>query len=313
MSDDLMPPPESEVKPQSVIEAIALPTGGKQLTLWGDVWRKLKRDKRFYVAAFLIIIFVLMAVAPFLFLVKDPSVCPITDSALPMSKAHWFGTDILGCDYYTRVIYGARTSLEVGLIVSSLSIVIALTFGASAGYFGGWVDTVISRWADIWFSIPTILGALLVLTLFNGGGPVLVSLVIVMFAWPDMTRLVRSTVISGKSRGYVRAARTMGSRGRRILRRHVLPNGIAPVLVFAAYVVGSSVGAEAGLTFLGVGLRLPTISWGLQLAVADTRFPEDAYLMFWPSLFLCLLIGAFILLGESLRDAMGPKLFGGDV
>jgi oligopeptide transport system permease protein len=313
MSDDLMPPPESEVKPQSVIEAIALPTGGKQLTLWGDVWRKLKRDKRFYVAAFLIIIFVLMAVAPFLFLVKDPNVCPITDSALPMSKAHWFGTDILGCDYYTRVIYGARTSLEVGLIVSSLSILIALTFGASAGYFGGWVDTVISRWADIWFSIPTILGALLVLTLFNGGGPVLVSLVIVMFAWPDMTRLVRSTVISGKSRGYVRASKTMGARGRRILRRHVLPNGIAPVLVFAAYVVGSSVGAEAGLTFLGVGLRLPTISWGLQLAVADTRFPEDAYLMFWPSLFLCLLIGAFILLGESLRDAMDPKLFGGDV
>ena len=104
----------------------------------------------------------------------------------------------------------------------------------------------------------------------------------------------------------------MGSRGRRILRRHVLPNGIAPVLVFAAYVIGFSVGAEAGLTFLGVGLRLPAISWGLQLAVADTRFPQDAYLMFWPSLFLCLLIGAFILLGESLRDAMDPKLFGGE-
>jgi ABC-type dipeptide/oligopeptide/nickel transport system permease subunit len=310
---DLLPPPESEVKPQSVTEALAMPTGGKQLTLWGDVWRKLKRDKRFYVAAFLIGIFVLMAIAPFLFLTKDPNVCPITDSALPMSKQHWFGTDILGCDYYSRVIYGARTSMEVGLIVSTLSIVIALSLGAAAGYFGGWVDTVISRWADIWFSIPTLLGALLVLTLFNGGGPVLVSLVIVMFAWPDMTRLVRSTVISGKSRGYVRAARTMGARGKRILRRHVLPNGIAPVLVFAAYVVGSSVGAEAGLTFLGVGLRLPTISWGLQLAVADTRFPEDAYLMFWPSLFLCLLIGAFILLGESLRDAMDPKLFGGDV
>ena len=161
-------------------------------------------------------------------------------------------------------------------------------------------------------SVPTVLGALLVLSLLGGGGPVIIALVIVMFGWPDMTRLVRSTVISGKQRGYVRAARTMGSRGRRILRRHVLPNGIAPVLVFAAYVVGFSVGAEAGLTYLGVGLRLPAISWGLQLAVADTRFPEDAYLMFWPSLFLCLLIGAFILLGESLRDAMDPKLFGGD-
>ena len=309
---DLVPPPESEVKPESLTEALAMPGGGKQLTLWGDVWRKLKRDKRFWVASVLVAIFVLMAIAPALFLTKDPNVCPIDDSALRMSKAHWFGTDILGCDYYTRVIYGARTSMEVGLIVSSLTILIALTLGAAAGYFGGWVDTVVSRFADIWFSVPPVLGALLVLSRVGGGGPVIISLVIVMFGWPDMTRLVRSTVISGKQRGYVRAARTMGSRGRRILRRHVLPNGIAPVLVFAAYVVGFSVGAEAGLTFLGVGLRLPAISWGLQLAVADTRFPEDAYLMFWPSLFLCLLIGAFILLGESLRDAMDPKLFGGD-
>jgi ABC-type dipeptide/oligopeptide/nickel transport system permease subunit len=310
MSD--LKPPESEVKPESLTEALAIPGGGKQLTLWGDVWRKLKRDKRFWVASITVAIFVLMAIAPALFLTKDPNACPIEDSALRMSKAHWFGTDILGCDYYSRVIYGARTSMEVGVIVSSLTIVIALTLGSAAGYFGGKVDTVISRFADIWFSVPTVLGALLVLSLFGGGGPVIISLVIVMFGWPDMTRLVRSTVISGKQRGYVRAARTMGSRSRRILRRHVLPNGIAPVLVFAAYVVGFSVGAEAGLTFLGVGLRLPAISWGLQLAVADTRFPEDAYLMFWPSLFLCLLIGAFILLGESLRDAMDPKLFGGD-
>ena len=309
---DLLPPPESEVKPQSLTEALAVPTGGKQLTLWGDVWRKLKRDKRFWVASVLVAVFALMAIAPALFLTKDPNACPIDDTALPMSRAHWMGTDILGCDYYSRVIYGARTSMEVGVIVSSLTIVIALTLGSAAGYFGGKVDTVISRFADIWFSVPTVLGALLVLSLFGGGGPVIISLVIVMFGWPDMTRLVRSTVISGKQRGYVRAARTMGSRSRRILRRHVLPNGIAPVLVFAAYVVGFSVGAEAGLTFLGVGLRLPAISWGLQLAVADTRFPEDAYLMFWPSLFLCLLIGAFILLGESLRDAMDPKLFGGD-
>src|SRR5262245_59106791 len=311
MSD--LKPPESEVKPGSLTEALAVPTGGKQLTLWGDVRRKLKRDKRFWVASALVGIFVLMAIAPFLFLTKDPNACDLHLSANSPSAQHWFGTDILGCDYYTRVIYGARTSLEVGVIVSSLTILISLTLGAAAGYYSGWIDTVISRWADIWFSVPTVLGAILVLTLFNGGGPVLVALVIVMFGWPDMTRLVRSTVISGKQRGYVRASRTMGSRGRRILRRHVLPNGIAPVLVFAAYVIGFSVDAEASLTFLGVGLRLPAISWGLQLSVADTRFPQDAYLMFFPSLFLCLLIGAFILLGESLRDAMDPKLFGGDV
>jgi ABC-type dipeptide/oligopeptide/nickel transport system permease subunit len=209
------------------------------------------------------------------------------------------------------VIYGARTSLEVGLIVSTVELAIALSAGSAAGYFGGWVDTVISRFADIWFSVPTILGAILVLNLVHGGGPVIIALVIAVFAWPDMTRLVRAVVISGKTRGYIRAARTMGAKGRRILWRHVLPNGIGPVLVFSAYVIGGSVAAEAGLTFLGVGLHLPAISWGLQLEVANTRFPELAYLIFFPSLFLCLLIGAFILLGETLRDAMDPKLFGG--
>lgn len=139
-------------------------------TLWGDVWIRLKRDKRFWIAAVLIAIFVVMAILPQVFLTKDPHACPIADSALRPGRQHWFGTDILGCDYYTRLIYGARTSLEVGLVVSSLTILIALTLGSSAGYFGGKTDMIISRFADIWFSVPTILGAILVLTLFHGAG-----------------------------------------------------------------------------------------------------------------------------------------------
>ena len=299
----------SSTTPAGLVEEVELLEGAPEAaTLWSDVWRRLRRDRRFWISSALIVMFVLMAIAPWIFLTKDPQSCPIQDSAIRPGREHWFGTDLLGCDYYTRVIYGARTSLEVGFIVAGLTIVVALFLGAAAGYYAGKTDMVISRFADIWFSVPTLLGAILVLTLFHGGGTVAVALVLVMFGWPDMMRLVRSTVISGKERGYVRAARAMGSSGRSILRRHVLPNGIAPVLVFTAYVIGGAVGAEAGLTFLGVGLRLPAISWGLQLAVADTRFPELAYLMFFPSLFLCLLIGAFILLGESLRDAMDVKL-----
>jgi ABC-type dipeptide/oligopeptide/nickel transport system permease subunit len=205
-------------------------------------------------------------------------------------------------------VYGTRTSLIVGLVVGGLIVALALTLGSSSGYYGGKTDMIISRFADIWFSVPTTLGAILVLTLFGGGGPLVVALVLVFFSWPDMTRLVRSTVISGKHRGYVRAAKTMGSPGRTILRRHVLPNGIAPVLVFASYTVGGAVAGEAALTFLGVGLRLPSISWGLQIAIAQTRFTSDPYLLFFPSLFLSLFIGAFVLLGESLRDALDVKL-----
>lgn len=283
---------------------------GQTVTLWSDVRRKLKRDRRFWIAAAMIAIFAGMAIAPQLFFTDslDPSNCNLSDSALWPSSEHWFGTDILGCDYYTRVVYGARTSIEVGLVVGVLTVAIALALGSSSGYYGGKTDMIISRFADIWFSVPTTLGAILILTLFGGGGALVIGLVLVFFGWPDMTRLVRSTVIGGKHRGYVRAAKTMGSPGRTILRRHVLPNGIAPVLVFAAYTVGGAVGGEAGLTFLGVGLRLPSISWGLQIAIAQTRFTSDPYLLFFPSLFLSFLIGAFVLLGESLRDALDVKL-----
>jgi oligopeptide transport system permease protein len=198
--------------------------------------------------------------------------------------------------------------MEVGVIVASLTMVIALTLGGAAGYFGGGTDMVISRIADIFFCVPTLLGSILLLSLFNSGGVVIVALVLVFFGWPDMTRLVRSTVISGKRRGYVRSAETIGAGGGRVLRRHVLPNGIAPVLVFTAYIVGGAVASEASLTFLGVGLRLPSISWGLQIAVAQTRFTQAPYLLFFPSLFLCLFIAAFVLLGESFRDALDVKL-----
>jgi oligopeptide transport system permease protein len=299
--------------PTSVIEGVAEVADVQAVTLWSDVWRKLKRDRRFWIASIMIAIFAGMAIAPQLFFTEslDPAECNLSDTAMSPSAEHWFGTDILGCDYYTRVVHGSRTSLEVGLVVSGLIVVIALTLGGSSGYYGGKTDMIISRFADIWFSVPTTLGAILLLTLFGGGGPLVIALVLVFFGWPDMTRLVRSTVIGGKQRGYVRAAKTLGAPGRTILRRHVLPNGIAPVLVFAAYVVGGSVAGEAGLTFLGVGLRLPSISWGLQISIAQTRFTSDPYLLFFPSLFLCLLIGAFVMLGESLRDALDVKLVDG--
>ena len=280
------------------------------VTLWGDVWRKLKRDNLFRVSAIMILIFAGMAIVPQLFFTDklDPVNCQLSNTTLPPSRAHWFGTDILGCDYYTRVVYGTRTSFEVGIVVAAGTVVLALTLGGAAGFFGGATDMVISRIADIFFCVPTLLGSILLLTLFGGGGAIAVALVLIFFGWPDMARLVRSTVISGKHRGYVRAATTMGSPGGRTLRRHVLPNGIAPVLVYAAYVVGGAVAGEAALTFLGVGLRLPAISWGLQISIAQTRLTTDAYLLFFPSLFLCLFIGAFVLLGESVRDALDVKL-----
>jgi oligopeptide transport system permease protein len=289
-----------------------LPDGreDRNATLWGDVWHKLRRDPRFYIAAGIIVVFCVIAIAPSAFTRADPNQCNINDTVLRPSGEHWFGTDILGCDYYARVIYGARTSLEVGFLVSGASVAIALVLGAAAGYFGGFTDSVISRFADVWFSVPTILGAILLLELTHGGGPVTLSLVLILFGWPDLTRLIRSFVISGKERGYVRAARALGASNRYIIFRHILPNGIAPVIVYAAYGVGAAIASEAALTFLGVGLRLPTISWGLEISLAEERVLQDPHLLLFPTVFLCILVGAFVLLGETLRDALDPKIFG---
>jgi oligopeptide transport system permease protein len=288
----------------------AFEEGYRDATLWGDVWKKLRRDPRFILAAFLILLFAVMGVLPRLFSGTDPTACDILKSAGRPSAKHWFGFDLLGCDYYTRVIYGARTSLIVGFVVAGSSVAIAVILGSIAGFYGGVPDAIISRISDVWFSIPTILGAILLLTLLKGGGPLQVSLVLILFGWPDLTRLVRSSVLTGKERGFVRAARALGASDLHILRKHVLPNGIAPVIVYASYAVGAAIAGEAGLTFLGVGLRLPSISWGLEISIAQARFQEHPHLLFFPALFLVFLVGAFILLGETLRDALDPKVFG---
>lgn len=286
------------------------PDDGRDASLWGDVWRKLKRDPRFLISGGLIAVFCVMGIVPRLFTGADPNNCDILKFGLRPSAEHWFGTDVLGCDYYARVIYGARTSLIVGFVVSGSSVAIALVLGSAAGYFGGLTDAIISRFADVWFSIPTILGAILLLELLNGGGPIQVAFVLILFGWPDLTRLIRAFVVSGRERGYVRAARALGASDRRIIFGHILPNGIAPVIVYAAYGVGAAIAGEAALTFLGVGLRLPTISWGLEISTAESRLTQDPHLLFFPALFLCLLVGAFVLLGETLRDALDPKIFG---
>jgi ABC-type dipeptide/oligopeptide/nickel transport system permease subunit len=296
--------------PVGLDPALAPGTASRDATLWADVWKKLRRDWRFILSAVLIVVFLLMGLVPRLFTGADPKACNILNSALKPSGHHWFGTDLLGCDYYSRVIYGARTSLIVGFLTAGSTVLLALLLGSIAGYYGGVADGIISRFADVWFSIPTILGAVLLLTLLHGGGPVQVSLVLILFGWPDLMRLLRSTVVSGKERGYVRASRAMGASDFHILTRHVLPNGIAPLIVYGAYGVGAAIAGEAALTFLGVGLRLPTISWGLQISVAQDIFFDHPHLLFFPSLFLSVLVGAFILLGETLRDALDPRVFG---
>lgn len=291
--------------------------GGRAASLWSDAWRTLRRNPIFIVCSLLILLFAVMAVVPQLFTSQSPTDCSLlnsprnpanADGARP-SAEHLFGFDVQGCDYYTRVIYGARVSMLVGIFTVGGSVLLALVLGCLAGFYGGKTDAVLGRLTDVFFAIPLTLGAIVMLnSVFDTRGVGQVVLVLVAFGWPTMMRLTRSAVLSTKEEDYVTAARALGAGDWRILTRHILPNAIAPVIVYATISIGVAIAAEATLSFLGVGLQLPAISWGLMISIAQDFVREFPHLLLFPGAFLSVMILSFILLGDALRDALDPKL-----
>ena len=280
----------------------------RQASLWGDAWLELRSNPLFWVALVLIVVFATMAVAPRLFTSTDPRACDLSNFLQRPSAGHPFGFDQQGCDYYAQVIYGARPSIAIGLVSTGSAAIIAVILGSLAGYYGRWLDVLIARISDVWFAIPTILGGIVLLSVREERGIADVSVVLIVLGWPTMLRLMRSSVLSAKESDYVEAARALGAGDIRIMSRHILPNAIAPVIVYATITVGIIISAEAALTVLGVGLQLPAISWGLMLGNAQARLLQAPHLLLFPGLMLSLTIFAFILMGDALRDALDPKL-----
>jgi oligopeptide transport system permease protein len=280
-----------------------------QASLASDAWLELRRNPLFIVSILLILVIATMAIAPQLFTSRDPYDCDLSRNFLGRpGPGHPFGFDMLGCDYYTRVIYGARASVAIGLLTVGGAAIIAIVGGTLAGYYGGWVDALLTRIADVWFAIPTILGGIVVLTTLQRRGILTVALVLIALGWPVMLRLMRSAVLSATKADFVDAAQALGAGDLRLMCRHILPNAIAPVIVYATISVGIVISAEAALTFLGVGLQAPAISWGLQLSAAQDRLLQAPHLLLFPGLFLSVTILAFILMGDALRDALDPRL-----
>lgn len=301
--------PEAE---ETVAAAPEGPTGRRSErgnSMWADALRTLRRDPAFVVATLLVLVYTVMALFPGLFTDSDPtSVVELVRAREGPSSEHWFGLDLQGRDYYTRVIYGARVSMIIGLFTVGMAIVIALVIGFAAGWYGGWIDVLLSRLTDVWFAFPLVLGALVVLSLVDDVGVFQVSGVLILFGWPTLMRIARSAVLSEKEREYVQAARALGASDVRILGRHVLPNAIAPTIVYGTIMVGVIIAAEATLSFLGVGLRPPSISWGLMISEAQNYLLNAPHLLLFPGMFLSLLVLAFIIMGDSLRDALDPRL-----
>lgn len=273
--------------------------------------RRLARQPLFWVSAGVVVLMILVAIAPQAFAGwfghGNPHSCNIADSALTPRRGHPFGFDIQGCDLYANVIYGARDSVSIGLLVTALTLAIALVLGSLSGYYGRLIDGAVSRLSDVLFGFPFLLGALVVLDSFKVRNVLSVSLVLALFGWPSLTRLMRSSVLSVRDMDYVLAARSLGASDWWLIRRHIIPNAIAPIVIIGAITVGGVIGAEATLTFLGVGLQEPAISWGLQLSNAQQNFQAHPDLLIFPAAFLSATVLSFIVLGECLQDALDPR------
>jgi ABC-type dipeptide/oligopeptide/nickel transport system permease subunit len=238
----------------------------------------------------------------------DPRACDLANSRGGPRSGHPFGFDIQGCDLYANVVYGARPSVFIGLTVTLGAVLVAIVLGCSAAYFGRWVDATISRTMDVFFGFPVLVGQVVVLNSIASRNAAVVAGVLVLFVWPFTTRLMRSAALATVEQGYVKAARGLGAGPWRIISRHVLPNSAGPVVAVVGISVGAMITLESALTFLGVGLRQPTISWGVQLNTAQSAFRSDPHLLLFPSLFLTVTVLAFVLLGDALRDVFDPRL-----
>lgn len=269
-------------------------------------WRRLRRDPSFILPALGILLLASIAVAPGLWGAGDPFDCTLDRSLASPSLGHPFGFDLQGCDYYTRVLHGARSSLAVAVLVVAFISVISLVIGSAIGFKRGILDSVVGQLGDVLLSMPLILAAAFVLTLFEGRGVGHVVFALVVLGWPPMTLLVRAQIRSIRQAEFVSAALVLGANRFRLLSKHILPNALWALVVFATTYTAVAVTAEALLTFLGVGLDLPAISWGLMLAQARFRSIENPHLLI-PALFLSFTVACFVFAGEAIRRAFDPE------
>lgn len=293
----------------------AIADSGPARSLGSDAWIQLRRRPVVWFAAAIIAVLVVMAAFPQLFTSLDPTHADLRRSRETPNANAWFGMDRQGVDIYARTIYGARASILVGFLTTVATMVIGSIIGIAAGYYGGWPDSLLSRVTDMFFAIPLLLGGILFMASFPNDplstpywlviGKVV--LVMTVFGWTGIARLMRSSVIQVKPNEYVLAARALGASPWRIIISHVLPNAMAPVIVVSTINLGAFIATEATLSFLGIGLQSPAVSWGIAISDATVTIRSNWHMLFFPSLFLSITVLAFILLGDAVRDAFDPK------
>ncbi len=271
------------------------------------VWRRFKRHKLAMVGLyFLILMYAVAIFAPYIAPQSYRTVDP-PNRLKGMSSEHLMGTDHLGRDIFSRVIWGSRISLSVGFVAAGVAVLLGTVIGAVAGYFGGRIDDILMRFTEIVMSFPTFFLLITIISIversiFN------IMLVIGLTSWPGLARMVRGQFLSLREQEFVTAARALGASNSRIIFRHILPNAMAPIIVSATLRIGGAILSESGLSFLGLGVPEPFPSWGSILNTGRTNLRQAPWITTFPGIFIFLTVLAFNYVGDGLRDALDPRL-----
>ena len=275
-------------------------------SLWQDAWLRLRRNRLALVGLIILLLFIFIAavtpwIAPYGYAQQDLEL-----GAAPPSAAHWLGTDIFGRDLLTQIMFGGRISLAVGFVATAVALLIGITWGAIAGYMGGRVDAVMMRLVDIIYALPFMIFIILLMVVF-GRNMLLLFLAIGAVEWLTMARIMRSQVQSLRQQEFVEAAVSLGLPTATIIRRHLIPNALGPIIVYTTLTVPSVMLLEAFLSFLGLGVQPPETSWGLLISYGAESMEEYPWLLFFPGLALTLTLFSLNFLGDGLRDALDVR------
>jgi len=269
-------------------------------------WKKMKRNRSALAGLIIVLFFAILAIAAPILPIADPIATSWGAIRKAPSVAHWLGTDDLGRDILSRMIYGAQASLMAGVVSVLIAVVIGVPFGLIAGYFGGWVDMVISRVTEALLAMPFLIMAI-ALAAFLGPSLTNAMIAIGLSAMPIFVRLTRGQVLAVKTEDYVEGARSIGLNHFDIMTRYILPNVFAPIIVQATLTVATAIIAEASLSFLGLGQQAPAPSWGSMLNTAKNFLSQAPWMTMWPGIAIFLVVIGFNLLGDGLRDALDPR------
>lgn len=281
---------------------------------WRAFWRRFRRNKAALSAAVLLLLFFAAAALAPVLAPQDPANIVLADRlkppgfVSPTTQLHyWLGTDNTGRDILSRLLYGARISITIGFLTAALSLSIGIVVGATAGYYGGWVDSLLMRFVDFMLTIPQLPLIMIVLAIFNNS-LLLLLIILGITSWMSVARLVRGEFLSLRERDFVEAARAQGAPDLRIICRHILPGALAPLIVNATFRVANAILVEAILSFLGLGVQPPTASWGNMLIGAQDELGIAWWTSVFPGIAISLAVLSFNLVGDGLRDALDPRL-----